>query len=61
MKHRPISIKLGTNISCMIGSQIYSNEGSNPFQKVDNHKNRVGSFKYFLLMNHSTIKAQIFV
>jgi hypothetical protein len=24
-------------------------------------KNRVGSFKYFLLMNHSTIKAQIYM
>jgi hypothetical protein len=24
-------------------------------------KNRVGSFQYFLLMNHSTIKAQIYM
>jgi hypothetical protein len=44
----------------MIGIQIYSNEGSSPLQREDNHKNRVGSFKYFLLMNHSTIKAQIY-
>jgi hypothetical protein len=28
--------------------------------KGDNHENRVGSFKYFLLMNHSTINAQIY-
>jgi hypothetical protein len=24
---RPIAIKLGTNISCMVGIQVYSNEG----------------------------------
>jgi hypothetical protein len=57
----PISIKLGTNISFMIGIQMYSNEGSSPLQRGDNHKNWVGSFKYFPFMNHSTIKAQIFV
>jgi hypothetical protein len=56
---RSISIKRGTNISCMIGIQIYSNEFSSPLQRGHNHKNRVGPFKYFLLMNHSTIKAQI--
>jgi hypothetical protein len=46
----------------MIGIQIYSNEGSSHLQRGDNHKNakRVGSLKYFLLMNHSTIKAQIY-
>jgi hypothetical protein len=57
---RPISIKLGTNISCMIGIQIYSNEGSSPLQRGNDHKNRVGSSKYFLLMNHITIKTQIY-
>jgi hypothetical protein len=44
-----------------MGIQVYSNEGPNPFQRGDNHKSaRVVSFKYFLLMNHSTIKAQIY-
>jgi hypothetical protein len=41
----------------LIGIQIYSVL----FKGGDNHKNRVGSFKYFLLMNHSTIKAQIYM
>jgi hypothetical protein len=45
----------------MIGIQIYSNEGSCPLQRGDKHKNRVGSFKYFLLMNHNTITAQIYM
>jgi hypothetical protein len=36
---RPIEIKLGKNISCMMGIQVYSNEGSNPLQRGDNHKN----------------------
>jgi hypothetical protein len=36
---RPISIKLGTNISFMMGIQIYSKEGSSPLQRQDNHKN----------------------
>jgi hypothetical protein len=35
----PISIKLGTNISCMIGIEFFSNEGSSPLQRGDNHKN----------------------
>jgi hypothetical protein len=34
----PISIKLGTNISCVMGIQVYSNKGQNPLQRVDNHK-----------------------
>jgi hypothetical protein len=34
----PISIKLGTNISCMMGIQVYSNEGPSPLQRGDNHK-----------------------
>jgi hypothetical protein len=43
--------------------QVYSDIGANPLQrgiirKVQ--KYRVGSFKYFVLMNHSTIKAQIY-
>jgi hypothetical protein len=61
---RPISIKLGTNHSCMKGIPAYSNEGPSPLQSVDNHKsakNRIGSFKYFLLINHSTTKAQIYM
>jgi hypothetical protein len=44
----------------MIGIQMYSNDGSSPLQRGDNYKNTVGSFKYFLLMNHSTIKPQIY-
>jgi hypothetical protein len=35
---RPIAIKLITNISCMMGIQIYSNEGPSPLQRGDNHK-----------------------
>ena len=58
---RPISIKLGTNISCMIGIQIYSNEGSCPLQRGDNHKNRVGSFKNLLLQNHWARRAHIYM
>jgi hypothetical protein len=27
MKHFPISIELGTSVSCMMGIQVYSNEG----------------------------------
>jgi hypothetical protein len=34
----PISIKLGTNISFIIGIQVYSNEGPNLLQREDNHK-----------------------
>jgi hypothetical protein len=34
MKHIwPISIKLGTNYSCMKGIQVYSNEGPSPLQR----------------------------
>jgi hypothetical protein len=33
----PISIKVGTNISCMIGIQVYSKVPS-PLQRGDNHK-----------------------
>jgi hypothetical protein len=35
---RPIAIKLGTKISCMMGIQVYSNEGPSPLQRGDNHK-----------------------
>jgi hypothetical protein len=31
-------IKLGKNISSMMGIQVYSNEGPNPLQRGDNHK-----------------------
>jgi hypothetical protein len=31
----PISIKLGTNISCMMGNHVYPNEGPSPFQRED--------------------------
>jgi hypothetical protein len=34
----PISIKLATNISCMMGIKIYSNEGPSPLQRGDNHE-----------------------
>jgi hypothetical protein len=30
---RPFAIKLGTNISCMMGIQVYSNEHPSPFQR----------------------------
>jgi hypothetical protein len=35
---RPIAIKLGTDISFMMGIQVYSNEGQSPLQRGDNHK-----------------------
>jgi hypothetical protein len=37
MKHLT-NFKLGTNISCMMGIQVYSNEGPSPLQREDNHK-----------------------
>jgi hypothetical protein len=33
-----ISIKLGTNISSMMGIEVYSNEGPSRLQRGDNHK-----------------------
>jgi hypothetical protein len=40
----PISIKLGTNISCMMGNQVYSYEGPSPLQRRDNRKSaKIGS------------------
>jgi hypothetical protein len=48
----------------MMGIQVYLNEVPNSLQRGDNHKSaKIGygtSFKYFLLMNHITIKAQIY-
>jgi hypothetical protein len=38
MNNWPISVKLGTNISCMMGIQVYSNEGPRSLQREDNHK-----------------------
>jgi hypothetical protein len=35
---RLIAIKLGKDISCMMGIQVYSNEGPSPLQRGDNHK-----------------------
>jgi hypothetical protein len=32
-------MKLGIKICCLMGIQVYSNEGPNPFQRGDNHKN----------------------
>jgi hypothetical protein len=34
----PISIKLGTNISCMMEIQVYSKEGTRLLKREDNHK-----------------------
>jgi hypothetical protein len=48
---RPISIKLGINHPWVKGILNCSNKGSGPFQRGDNHKNGVGSFKN-LLQNH---------
>jgi hypothetical protein len=47
----------------MMGIQVYLNEVQVLFKegKTQKCKNRVGSFKYFLLMNHSTRKAQIYM
>jgi hypothetical protein len=58
----PISIKVGAHISCMMGIQVYSNEIQVLFKggMITKVQNRVGSIKYFLLMNNSTIKAQIY-
>jgi hypothetical protein len=36
---RPTSIKLGTNYPWVKGIQDYSNKGSGPLQRGDNHKN----------------------
>jgi hypothetical protein len=49
---RPISIKLGINHPSVKGILNGSNKGRGPLlQRVDNHKNGVGSFKN-LLQNH---------
>jgi hypothetical protein len=34
----PISIKLGANISYVMGTQVYSNVGPSPLKRGDNHK-----------------------
>jgi hypothetical protein len=48
---RPNSIKLGTYDPWVKEIQNCTNEGLGPFQRRDNHKNGVGSFKN-LLTNH---------
>jgi hypothetical protein len=48
----------------MKGNQVYSNKGPSPFQMGDNHKSakiRVELFKYFVLMNHGTKNALIYM
>jgi hypothetical protein len=48
---RPIAIKLGRNHPWVKWILICSNKEPSPFQRGDNHKNGVGSFKN-LLQNH---------
>jgi hypothetical protein len=48
---RPISIKLCTNQPQVKGIQNCTNQGAGPFQRGDNHENRVESFKN-ILHNH---------
>jgi hypothetical protein len=48
---QPISIKLNTNHAWVKGILNCSNKGPGPFQRGDNYKNVVGSFKN-LLLNH---------
>jgi hypothetical protein len=44
----------------MNGIKVYSNERAGPLQRGDNHKSsKIGT--YFLFMNHSTIKSQIYI
>jgi hypothetical protein len=38
MKHLANFNQLGTNISCMMGIQVYSNEVLSPLQRGDDHK-----------------------
>jgi hypothetical protein len=49
--NRPISIKLGINLSWVKGIRNCSNKGPGSLQRGDNLKNGVGSFKN-LLQNH---------
>jgi hypothetical protein len=55
---RLISMKLDTNHAWVKGILNCSNKGPDLHKSA---KNRVGSLKYFLVMNHSTIKAQIYM
>jgi hypothetical protein len=57
---RLISIKLGTIHPWMKRITDYTNKGQGPFERGDNHKNYVGSFRN-LLENHWTRKAQIYM
>jgi hypothetical protein len=45
---RPISIKLGINHLWVNGILNSSNKGPGPFQRGNNYKNGVGSFKNLL-------------
>jgi hypothetical protein len=50
--NRPISIKLVINHPWVRGILNCSNKGPGPFQRGDNYKNGVGSFKNLLLQNY---------
>jgi hypothetical protein len=62
MKHLANFNETCTNIFCMMGIQVYSNESPNHIQRgiITKVQKRVGSFKVFFLVNYSTIKAQIY-
>ena len=62
---RSITIEFGINHPWVQGILNCSNKGPGPLQKGGDKsqmcKNRVGLFKYFLLLNHCTIKAQVYM
>jgi hypothetical protein len=45
----------------MIGIQFCSIKGPDPFQRGDNRKKGVGSFKNFILVNYEARKAEFYI
>jgi hypothetical protein len=58
---KSISIKLGTNHPEVRGIKNYTIQVPGPFQRGNNHKNGVGSFKNLLLTNHCARRAHIYM
>ena len=50
----PISFKLGTNYSWVMGIQICSNEGPNPLQRGDNHKKAEIGWGHLIIFSRTT-------
>jgi hypothetical protein len=55
----PKSIKLGTNYNWVKEIQVYSNKGSGPLQRGDNHKNGMSHLKIFFSRTTGPIVTRI--